>query len=145
MPKNVTISDKQRVHLGHAKELIQMNGVYDRIRQLRIANGLTLEELARAVSYSDKSMMGHIEHGKVDLPLSRVAAIAQALHTTPKELLFPTSPPPEKVNEKAAAAITVAVKLDGMDEALDKAHELVRTIEKAKSLVGDLAVDTQRR
>ncbi len=89
MPKNVTISDKQRVHLGHAKELIQMNGVYDRIRQLRIANGLTLEELARAVGYSDKSMMGHIEHGKVDLPLSRVAAIAQALHTTPQELLFP--------------------------------------------------------
>lgn len=116
-----------------------MNGVYDRIRQLRIANGLTLEELARAVGYSDKSMMGHIEHGKVDLPLSRVAAIAQALHTTPKELLFPASPP-EKVNEKAAAAITVAVKLDGMDEALDKAHELVRTIEKAKSLAGDLTL-----
>lgn len=69
-----------------------MNGVYDRIRQLRIANGLTLEKLARAVGYSDKSMMGHIEHGKVDLPLSRVAAIAQALHTTPQELLFPTHP-----------------------------------------------------
>lgn len=116
-----------------------MNGVYDRIRQLRIANGLTLEELARAVGYSDKSMMGHIEHGKVDLPLTKVAAIAQALHTTPKELLFPASPP-EKLNEKAAAAITVAVKLDGMDEALDKARELVRTIEKAKSLVGDLTL-----
>ena len=47
--------------------------------------------LALAVGYSDKSMMGHIEHGKVDLPLSRVAAIAQALHTTPKELLFPSN------------------------------------------------------
>lgn len=66
-----------------------MNGVYDRIRQLRIANGLTLEELARAVGYSDKSMMGHIEHGKVDLPLSRVAAIAQALHTTPQGTAVP--------------------------------------------------------
>lgn len=57
-----------------------MNGVYDRIRQLRIANGLTQDEPALAVGYSDKSMMGYIEHGKVDLPLSRVAAIAQALH-----------------------------------------------------------------
>lgn len=112
-----------------------MNGVYDRIRQLRIANGLTLEELARAVGYKGRSMMSQVELGKVDLPLSKVAAIAQALHTTPKELLFPASPP-----EKAAAAITVAVKLDGMDEALDKAHELVRTIEKAKLLAGDLAV-----
>lgn len=116
-----------------------MNGVYDRIRQLRIANGLTLEELARAVGYKGRSMMSQVELGKVDLPLSKVAAIAQALHTTPKELLFPASPP-EKVNEKAAAAITVAVKLDGMDEALDKAHELVRTIEKAKSLAGDLTL-----
>ena len=41
--------------------------------------------------------------------------------------------------------IQVASQEDGMDEALDKAHELVRTIEKTKSLVGDLAVDTQRR
>lgn len=121
-----------------------MNGVYDRIRQLRIANGLTLEELAQAVGYKGRSMMSQVELGKVDLPLSKVAAIAQALHTTPQELLFPTSPP-EEVNERAAAAITVAVKLDGMDEALDKAHELVRTIEMANSLVGDLAVDTQRR
>lgn len=116
-----------------------MNGVYDRIRQLRIANGLTQDELARAVGYKGRSMMSQVELGKVDLPLSKVAAIAQALHTTPQELLFPASPP-EKVNEKAAAAITVAVKLDGMDEALDKAHELVRTIEKAKSLAGDLAL-----
>lgn len=114
-----------------------MNGVYDRIRQLRIANGLTQDELALAVGYTDRSSVAKIE-------LSKVAAIAQALHTTPQELLFPASSS-EKVDETAAAAITVAVKLDGMDEALDKAHELVRTIEKAKSLVGDLAVDTQRR
>lgn len=116
-----------------------MNGVYDKIRQLRIANGLTQEELALAVGYTDRSSVAKIELDKVDLPLSKVAAIAQALHTPPQELLFPASPP-EKVNEKAAAAITIAVKLDGMDEALDKAHELVRTIEKAKSLVGDLTL-----
>lgn len=91
MPKNVTISDKQRVHLGHAKELIQMNGVYDRIRQLRIANGLTQDELALAVGYTDRSSVAKIELGKVDLSLSKVAAIAQALHTTPKELLFPSN------------------------------------------------------
>lgn len=68
-----------------------MNGVYDRIRQLRIANGLTLEELAWAVGYKGRSMMSQVELGKVDLPLSKVAAIAQALHTTPQELLFPSN------------------------------------------------------
>ena len=62
-----------------------MNGVYDRIRQLRIANGLTLEELARAVGYKGRSMMSQVELGKVDLPLSKVAAIARGpLHTTPQ-------------------------------------------------------------
>lgn len=66
-----------------------MNGVYDRIRQLRIANGLTQDELALTVGYTDRSMMSHIEHGKVDLPLSKVAAIAQALHTTPPGAALP--------------------------------------------------------
>ena len=41
-----------------------MNGVYDRIRRLRIANGLTLEELARAVGYKGRSMMSQVELGK---------------------------------------------------------------------------------
>lgn len=68
-----------------------MNGVYDRIRQLRIANGLTQDELALAVGYTDRSSVAKIELGKVDLSLSKVAAIAQALHTTPKELLFPSN------------------------------------------------------
>ena len=68
-----------------------MNGVYDRIRQLRIANGLTLEELGRAVGYKGRSMMSQVELGKVDLSLSKVAAIAQALHTTSQELLFPSN------------------------------------------------------
>ena len=68
-----------------------MNGVYDRIRRLRIANVLTLEELARAVGYKGRSMMSQVELGKVDLPLTKVAAIAQALHTTPQELLFPSN------------------------------------------------------
>lgn len=35
-----------------------MNGVYDRIRQLRIANGLTQDELALAVGYTDKQGEG---------------------------------------------------------------------------------------
>lgn len=72
-----------------------MNGVYDKIRQLRIANGLTQEELALAVGYTDRSSVAKIELDKVNLPLSKVAAIAQALHTTPQELLFPRLTPRE--------------------------------------------------
>lgn len=36
--------------------------------------------------------------------------------------------------------VTVTVKLNGMDEALDKVHELVEAIKKAKSLADDLTL-----
>ena len=68
-----------------------MNEVYDRIRRLRIAWGLSQEELAQLVGYTDRSMMSKIEAGKVDLPLSKIVLIAAALHTTPQALLFPGS------------------------------------------------------
>lgn len=41
--------------------------------------------------------------------------------------------------ERRAGEITVDVKLAGLDEQLAKAHELVETIEKARSLADDLA------
>lgn len=52
-----------------------MNGVYDRIRQLRIANGLTLEELARAVGYKGRSMMSQVELGNTNATAKRKITI----------------------------------------------------------------------
>ena len=40
---------------------------------------------------------------------------------------------------KSSGEITIDVHLSGMDEQLAKAHELVETIEKARSLADDLA------
>lgn len=40
---------------------------------------------------------------------------------------------------KASGEIVIAVRLAGLDEQLAKAHELVETIEKARSLADDLA------
>ena len=40
---------------------------------------------------------------------------------------------------KASGEIVIAVRLTGLDEQLAKAHELVETIEKARSLADDLA------
>ena len=44
----------------------------------------------------------------------------------------------DEKHEQRAGEITVAVKLSGLDEQLAKAHELVETIEKARSLADDL-------
>lgn len=40
---------------------------------------------------------------------------------------------------KKSGEITIDVHLNGLDEQLTKAHELVETIEKARSLADDLA------
>ena len=39
-----------------------------------------------------------------------------------------------------SATVTVDVEVNGIDEAVDKAHELVETIKKAKSLADDLTL-----
>jgi repressor LexA len=52
------------------------------IRESRIDHGLTQDELARLVGYSDRTMIAKIEAGKVDLPLSKVEAFAKILHVS---------------------------------------------------------------
>ena len=63
-----------------------METMYDRIKTLREALGLTQEELAQKVGYSSRSMINKIEKGKVDLPQSKIAEFAAALKTTTTHL-----------------------------------------------------------
>ena len=59
----------------------------DRIKRRRKELDLTQQELALAVGYSDRSMIAKIEANAVDLPTSKVDAIAERLHTTSAYLL----------------------------------------------------------
>lgn len=58
-----------------------------RIRDLRLKNKLTQEELALKVGYTSRSSINKIEKGLVDLPQSKIAEIADALGTTPTYLM----------------------------------------------------------
>lgn len=52
------------------------------IRQVRIYRGMTQEELAIAAGYegdTSRSTISKIEHGKTDLPISKIHDIAKAL------------------------------------------------------------------
>lgn len=49
--------------------------------------GMSQVDLARRLGYADHSAIAHIEAGRIDLPQSKVVAIADALRTTPGELL----------------------------------------------------------
>lgn len=59
-----------------------------RIKNLRIALNMTQEELARKAGYTSRSSINKIETGLVDLPQSKIIAIAGALNTTPTYLLY---------------------------------------------------------
>ena len=58
-----------------------------RIRDLRIAAGLSQDKLAKKIGYTDRSTIAKIETGKVDLTQSKLVAFANALNTTPSYLM----------------------------------------------------------
>jgi transcriptional regulator with XRE-family HTH domain len=61
--------------------------MYDRIRDLRIKNEMSQDDLAKAIGYKDRSMITKIEAGKVDLSQRKITAFAKALGTTPAYLM----------------------------------------------------------
>lgn len=61
--------------------------IYERIRDLRIKAGMSQDELAHLMGYSDRSMITKIESGKVDISQKKILAFANALHTTTSYLM----------------------------------------------------------
>lgn len=61
--------------------------LYKNIREKRKKLKMTQTQLAELVGYTDKTMISKIESGNVDLGQTKIIAIANALGTTPKELM----------------------------------------------------------
>ena len=67
----------------------------EKIKQLRKRLGLTQEELGNLIGVQ-KAAINKYETGVIDdLKQSVIAALAEALHVSPIELLSPEDPPPE--------------------------------------------------
>ncbi len=61
--------------------------LYKNIKKRRQQLKMTQTDLALKMGYADKSMIAKIEKGNVDLPQSKILAFANALETTPGELM----------------------------------------------------------
>ena len=61
--------------------------LYERIRQLRIDAGMSQDDLAKAMGYSDRSMITKIESGKVDISQKKIISFARVLNTTTAYLM----------------------------------------------------------
>ena len=58
-----------------------------RVRQKRTELGITQDELAKLSGYTSRSSINKIELGLIDLPQSKIVAIANALFVTPAYLI----------------------------------------------------------
>lgn len=64
-----------------------MKELYENIRDRRVALKMTQQELAKKLGYKSTSTIAKIESGENDIPQAKIAAFANALNTTPAELL----------------------------------------------------------
>lgn len=64
-----------------------MSSLYNRIRERRLALGMSQAELADSLGYSDRSTIAKIEKGVNDLTQSKIEAFANILQTTPAYLM----------------------------------------------------------
>lgn len=56
------------------------------LKRLRIANGMSQDELSRRLGYTNRSSINKIELGKNDMPRNKVALAAQVLGVSPLDL-----------------------------------------------------------
>lgn len=61
--------------------------LYENIKARRLALKLSQEDLARKLGYKSTSTIAKIEAGKIDIPQSKIKAFADALNTTPGDLM----------------------------------------------------------
>ena len=57
------------------------------VKKYRTEKGMTLQELADRSGYNDRSTVSKIERGMVDVPQSKILALADALGVTPLDLI----------------------------------------------------------
>lgn len=90
----------------------------NRIREARIAKGLSQDDLAQALGYKSRSSINKIEHGIYDFPLQKTMDIANLLGVDVADLFLGTEPPKTKEERDAEALARQILRLDTYRRAL---------------------------
>lgn len=78
----------------------------ERIRKLREKRGMSMADLAEKVGYKSRTSVYRVEHGCMDIPLSKVYDFARALQATPEFLIGWVDAPDEETDVVAAENVT---------------------------------------
>lgn len=73
------------VLLEDSEEYLKRFG--QQVKQLRIANNMTMQELADKCGYSSRATINKIEKGEINVSQSKIKALASALGVSPVDLL----------------------------------------------------------
>lgn len=99
--------------------------IYERIKYLRIQQGLSQQQLAEKVGYKSRSAINKIELGMRDLNQTKILAFADALGVTPSFLLDGSE---AEVNQKKQELIDKIIKAD--DETFNRYVQILNLLDK---------------
>ena len=100
----------------------------NRVRIVRMARGFSQAELAEKVGYTSRASINKIEKGLVDVPRSKLFALAEALHVSPAFLLGLPEGSPVEYEDKPPLDEETAQMLQDL---YDKDHVLMQSLADA--------------
>ena len=120
------------------------------IRSRRIALKMTQQELAQKLGYKSTSTIAKIESGENDIPQAKLVAFAEALNTTPADLMGFKNVKPvqgESVNTVTCTISKDKPQLEKMIKKRDKLDEkdLNRVLSVMKPLIENFVADEGKR
>ena len=111
--------------------------IYERIKYLRKQQNMSQQELALRVGYKDKSAVSKVERGDRDINQTMVKKYAEALNTTPADLMGweeKENPPAEPQLTEGEEKLLKLIRL--MPEEMKKQYtELLESTLKALGLI----------
>ncbi len=114
--------------------------LYKNIKSRRVELQMTQSDLAVKLGYADKSMIAKIEKGAVDLPQSKIIAFAEALHTSPGDLMgldgiATPSVPAKGVKINVLGRVAAAIPITAVEEIIDT-EEITEALAKTGTFFG---------
>lgn len=111
-----------------------MGNIYDRIRALRIANGMSQETLAKAVGYKGRSMIARIESGQIDISQKKIVKFADALGVSTDYLMDGTD---EEAKNNEEKRLLFRLANDARPEAIRAAVAVLEAMKQTNTDFGE--------
>lgn len=97
------------------------------LKRLRLERGMSQDELAKALGYTNRSSINKIEVGRSSVPTEKITLLAQILNVSPLELFRDDSEPVITIGDKPLFKVDFSVQrfLMRSTEAYEEAEEPV--------------------